>query len=326
MRIHGYYSSFSILALLIGALNGNDDCDKAKFVTSFPFQENGDSTEATVDFSDPDWVYNNINVTCGINGSAKGVWYRILGNNQFLQASVTDIDNVKFKTAIFRGDSCGVLECMRAPSNYKLETERTKPTSTWFAEEGKTYYFHVTGMSDADVGEFSLEISKLGFAQRENDSCDSPSQVDPVSSVVNIRNFDGARPQELDVHDCGLHFFSRGLFYSFTGTGNAQNVTLTIDGDDHLELSILSSGCGECIYHTDFLTQDDSPYVQEFKSQKDKNYIAVVSGETFEDTGSFSLQFDSKAGPGSSGTNFGSMSAIFVTILINTAILFSFNW
>lgn len=165
-----YCFVFLIIALLTHTLRANDDCDGARVVTSFPFQENGDTTDATVDFPDAtETLYNNVSLTCGIKESARGIWYRIPGNNRFLQASVTDIDNVRFKTAIFQG-SCDDLECLRPSSSYKYETERTQPTSTWFAENGKTYYLHVTGLSDSDVGEFALQISvsRMYFALRDD--------------------------------------------------------------------------------------------------------------------------------------------------------------
>jgi hypothetical protein len=39
-----------------------------------------------------------------------------------------------------------------------MENQRTQPTSTWFAKKGESYFLHVAGIADDDVGEFQLEI------------------------------------------------------------------------------------------------------------------------------------------------------------------------
>jgi hypothetical protein len=49
------------------------------------------------------------------------------------------------------------LECV-STSDYALLSQRTSPTSQWFAEPGMTYYLHVTGISGQDTGAFNLQI------------------------------------------------------------------------------------------------------------------------------------------------------------------------
>jgi hypothetical protein len=68
-------------------------------------------------------------------------------------------------TALFSSESTSsaetcqedALECV-STSDYALLSQRTSPTSQWFAEPGVTYYLHVTGISEKDTGAFNLQI------------------------------------------------------------------------------------------------------------------------------------------------------------------------
>lgn len=155
-------ATFFIGLAISKVVNGNDECQNAVEVASFPFQDNGDVMRATADFVSP--TDNFRNLTCGISVTAPGVWYRISSSNEegaFLKATVTDspTTDAKFITALFKSASasCDDLDCME-PRTYTLENERTQPTMTWYAESKEVYYLHVAGVNENERGLFILDV------------------------------------------------------------------------------------------------------------------------------------------------------------------------
>jgi hypothetical protein len=135
-----------------------------------------------------------------------------------------------------------------------------------------------------------LEVPSLA-----NDSCETSGRLtlDPLESSGKAvsGNSTPSRPHGLQNADCSLIATSRGLFYSFEGTGDTLNVTLTISTDEiRLELAILTIGCGTCITVSDFSTLDDSPHSITFESEPDELYVVVVSGQGFADVGVFAIE------------------------------------
>eukprot|EP00339_Tiarina_fusa_P002845 CAMPEP_0117038524 /NCGR_PEP_ID=MMETSP0472-20121206/27096_1 /TAXON_ID=693140 ORGANISM="Tiarina fusus, Strain LIS" /NCGR_SAMPLE_ID=MMETSP0472 /ASSEMBLY_ACC=CAM_ASM_000603 /LENGTH=287 /DNA_ID=CAMNT_0004748763 /DNA_START=8 /DNA_END=867 /DNA_ORIENTATION=+ len=262
-------------------LLGSDDCASAPMKPP----------QATVDFADPS--DNLRNVTCGIKPEARGVWYRINGKGSFLEAKLTDSAGTAtdFNTALFRGSSCETMECM-LPSEYQIENQRTEPTSTWYAQDGESYFYHVTGISQDAVGAYDLSVKELEGPSASNDMCETAEDVvlDPLESSSGqlvSGNSMPSRPHGLTDEACSLKATSRGLFYSVEGTTEETiEVTLSILTDDiRLELAILTMGCDSCVLVSDFLTMDDSPHTVTFDSEAGESYVVVVSGEGFADVG-----------------------------------------
>jgi hypothetical protein len=136
---------------------GSDECFASTILSQFPYVGAGETTQATVDFPDPSDSFSNL--TCGIKPEARGVWYRIEGRGSFIEAKLIDASgtDTDFNTALFRGSSCQDMECM-LPSEYQLENQRTEPTSTWYAQEGESYFYHVTGISQDAVGPYNIFV------------------------------------------------------------------------------------------------------------------------------------------------------------------------
>jgi hypothetical protein len=147
-----------LLSLSIAGTFANDECEFAVLVNTFPYQIDGDSNQSTADFPNP--ADNVLNQTCGIQPEGRGIWYQIESDvDQLLKATLTDAPDTstQFNTALFVGGSCDTAECMPF-RQYQMENQRTQPTSTWFAKRGESYFLHVAGIADADVGAFKLEI------------------------------------------------------------------------------------------------------------------------------------------------------------------------
>ena len=112
-----------------------------------------------------------------------------------------------------------------------------------------------------------------------------------------------SRPHGIVNSDCSLLPTSRGLFYSFQGTGTTMNITLTTiiindddDEDIRLEMAILLLKDGEndcqtsssttCLEFSDFLTYEDTPHsILLEETEIDQTYIVAVTGEKFDDVG-----------------------------------------
>jgi hypothetical protein len=149
-----------------GVVQANDECADAIDITSFPFSTTGDVTKATSDFVNPTDTLGNL--TCGISPRAIGVWYRIESTtSNFLQATITKAPEwpTKFNAALFEGSSCTDKICRQAPGDYQMENQRTQPTLTWFAQPGVSYYLHVAGIDEVEVGPFDLDVEVCSIVE-----------------------------------------------------------------------------------------------------------------------------------------------------------------
>ena len=153
-------------------VTANDECSNAVTITTpLPFTVNGDTTSATVDFPNP--TDNFRNLTCGIGVEGRGIWYKYVGDDQFIRAHVilpqftsdgSTPGKWDIKTALFQiynsQSDCHVddLECMTSSQYTKMYERTTSPISEWYAHSGITYLLHVSGVTDDDVGEFELTV------------------------------------------------------------------------------------------------------------------------------------------------------------------------
>jgi hypothetical protein len=125
-----------------------------------------------------------------------------------------------------------------------------------------------------------------------NDQCETTAKALELAEVV-TGDSTGSWPHGLENDDCGLHAFSRGLFYAVEGTGESMGVTLTTDiAEGRLEVAILknASDCSQCVTISDFLTAEDMPHTTVFDTELNQTYVVVVSGEGFSDSGVFQVE------------------------------------
>jgi len=138
-----------------------------------------------------------------------------------------------------------------------------------------------------------------------NDRCDSAEPL-PFGTLV-TGNSAGARPQDFSSSssglECSLHESTRGLFYTFQAPRKEQvELTWTTDAPGRFEVAVLTAGCGSCVEFSDFLEAEDTPISMDFLVDRGAEYVVVVSGEGFSDTGVFQLEV--KVGAvGSTGTS-----------------------
>ena len=172
----------------------NDVCSDAISITSFPYSTEADLGSATADFTIPEDKLRNL--TCGITTDGPGVWYTIQGDDVFLKALLTDApgSDTKFNTALFTG-SCDDLTCM-AFRDYRLENQQTRPSSTWFAASGVTYYLHVAGVDPTQVGGYTLEVTvrtmmrELALRVQKSGLTDMIFKIGCISPAIEVRFFD----------------------------------------------------------------------------------------------------------------------------------------
>jgi hypothetical protein len=120
------------LAVLAGApaafaaAPSNDTFSGATSISSLPFTDTVDTTEATTDADDA-----QANATCGAPATDASVWYSLAGNGEFVTVDVSASDY-----------SAGALVATGTQGN--LATVACGPGSTAFlAESGTTYYILV---------------------------------------------------------------------------------------------------------------------------------------------------------------------------------------
>lgn len=147
--LHAMKTSFLVAA--------NDACEDAVIVSSLPFAVDGNTSTATVDFETPTDAFRNL--TCGISTESRGVWYQLLDlpASTFVKATVSPSATpaTKFNVALFQGNTCDEMDCLR---DFALQNLRTQPTLTWFADMDESYYLHVTGINANETGPFALQI------------------------------------------------------------------------------------------------------------------------------------------------------------------------
>lgn len=126
-----------------------------------------------------------------------------------------------------------------------------------------------------------------------NDQCTQPLPLTLSAPSIN-GNSTWARPHGLHNADCSLQPYTRGLFYSITGTGTTLELTWTTTAaaisNGRFEIAIMSEACRRCVQSSDFLLAEDVPFVTTFDTVEDLDYVILVSGQGFGDVGAFTLQ------------------------------------
>ena len=171
LRNHFLFSFTALVAVSVAMLavvvEGNDECSNAVRIQTLPFKTTGDTTDATADFPNPTDTFRNL--TCGIGVEGRGIWFEYVGDNRFVEATVSassssSPDSWNIKTALFQiynGDSeCHAddLQCMTSSQYAKLSERTSTPVSQWYANSGIKYLLHVSGVTDDDVGPFEINM------------------------------------------------------------------------------------------------------------------------------------------------------------------------
>jgi hypothetical protein len=87
-----------------------------------------------------------------VDGSAKTLWYEIIGDGSCLSASIAGED-FEAGLALYQGDFCESINCL-AQTDYD-----NRGRLSWRSINGTTYRMVVTGAFSAQAGNFLLAVA-----------------------------------------------------------------------------------------------------------------------------------------------------------------------
>jgi len=202
------------------AVPANDDCANAIAVASFPYTNTQDATSAT----------NNAGViTACVGGMNDGVWYTIVGNGSSLEVNVTAVVGWDPELGIYTG-TCGALACVSSTDIGGTSGDETYVILN--SVLGTTYYInvgHYNGATDTAEGPFTIEVTSLDTTPPANDALADAAAVACGSTVIGDTTY-ATLDQDSAPDGFGADMDAPNVWYSFTGSGVAQTVTLDLCG------------------------------------------------------------------------------------------------
>ena len=217
-------SGFTISRSCVVPPPANDDCSNA---TSLPC--------ATTDLDGT--TVNTIGESApGNYASDYGVWYTFTGDGLLTDVSATGESGFDIEMTIVYG-SCG---------SYSIETTQdatgTGGTESYlfYPTNGTDYFVYIayqgTGGSSSQTGAFT--ISRVCYPPPANDECVNATNL-PCGTTDLAGSTIGAIAESAPSTSS-----SYGVWYEFTGTGEATTISSTASASYDHELTIMSGSCG----------------------------------------------------------------------------------
>lgn len=173
IRVAGVGSASGAFDLTVGCEARHDACDEAGPLV------NGESDDGTTVGA----AWDNAPVCDGVDNTAAGVWYTVIGNGNQLTASLCNaVGNYDAKLSVYCG-GCGGLQCRGASD----DACGVLPEVTWCSTPGAIYHVLVHGWLENE-GDFRISLSNGAHCgpiyqscAPANDDCDSATRVGPGS-------------------------------------------------------------------------------------------------------------------------------------------------
>ncbi|KAL7572869.1 hypothetical protein ACA910_004524 [Epithemia clementina (nom. ined.)] len=240
----------------------NDGCSNAIAIPSLPFETEGTTLGSFADFS---------SFNCGISLTSRGVWYSLVGAGRVTRTVYQGEHNVE--TSIFTGSCVGGLSCL----------EHGDEIVDWIAETGVTYLILLSGLNFQSVGDYTLQVSD--FEIPVNDECSGAIAI-PSSGNGGLLSYEtegttAGALSDFESTTCSLLSSSRGVWYSFVGSG--RTVRLVYETEFSQELSVFSGTCSE------LECQENGGDSVEFVAEDGVTYYVLLSGSDFDNAGSFAF-------------------------------------
>ena len=243
---------------------------------------------------------------CGntTNQTIPGVWYSVVGTGSTIKAS-TCSGYEKFDEAfdsqisVFRGDDCGMLECVVEGGDDQAEDCNGAASVVWDSVVSELYRVLVHGTEATPSGRFVLSIRETP----SNDFCDnaSPLTIGSISSGTTSGGSDEGLPF------CGLadNQSSSGVWYTVVGRGGSL-LASTCTGDDSdidfsTQISLFEGDCEDLVCVDGMASGDpnfacvDQPGPRWFAADN-VTYHILVHGVGSQ-TGSFNLVVEETTNP-----------------------------
>jgi hypothetical protein len=287
----GASGSFELAITQIGP--PGDDCTDAVEV-AVPSVTAG-NTSASLTDSVPQCIVSN--------GAAPGLWYRLSGNGNTLEAhTCSPITNYDTQLRVYRGD-CGALVCVGGNDDASppCSLSSLRSSVTFDSIAGEDYFVLVHGFG-AMSGSFELTIADLGVPPEPpaNDACTGAIEV-AVPSVTDgttmAAGADGAPACP------GIGGTGTGVWYRFRGTGR-EIVAFTCSEATAFDtvLKLYTGGCEAlvCASASDDSAECGNPLHSRIvlDSEPDLEYLLLVQGFSPAALGSFQLTLEGEEPPG----------------------------
>ncbi|AFU70108.1 secreted protein with Por secretion system C-terminal sorting domain [Psychroflexus torquis ATCC 700755] len=217
--------------------------------------------------------------------SSPDVWYSFTGLEGITQEVTASLCGSSFDTVLRVFDACDGNEITLNDDSCGAQSELT------FTSDGTSTYLILVEGSGSNAGEFTLELSC---------SPDDPINYDNCLDAVDINCGDTFVGETITATDSNTSF-GGDVFFSFTGEGVMQEITVSLCNDItdfDTELLILDECGGNIIAENDDFCGDQSQLT--FTSDGTSRYIIMVDGGFFA-SGNFSLSIS--CSPGDPGSN-----------------------
>lgn len=237
---------------------------------------------------------NTALATNSVGNAAPDLWYSFTGLDGVTQEVTASLCGSSFDTFIRVFDACGGNEIASNDDSCGLQSELT------FTSDGtSTYLIMVEGFASGS-GDFTLEISC---------SPDDPINYTNCLDAIDMNCGDTFTGETVTAEDSNNNF-AGDVFFSFTGEGVMQDITVSLCDDitDYdTNLFILDECDGNIIAESDDFCGDQSQIT--FTSDGTSRYIIMVDGGFFA-SGNFKLSIS--CSPGDPGSNDNCEDAISV--------------
>jgi hypothetical protein len=148
------FISFSSYLLQRGPCPDNDNCVSATAVEALPFVDFGSNLLATEE------GFDSAATSCSVvDGSAKTLWYELIGDGSCVSASVVGED-FEAILALYdggEGGDCDSIICMAQTGTYN----RNGRLLSWWGESGTVYKILVGGFGSGGDFLFTIAVSKV---------------------------------------------------------------------------------------------------------------------------------------------------------------------
>lgn len=219
----------------------NNECSAA---IAIPLEESvaslGSTRQATIDF--PGGYY------CGVPLEAPGVWYEIEGTGRGMGISICHADDFDSAISVFKGSSCGNLECVTGSSAINsMCTYGRGADASFFGDEYTKYHVYVHGKAGfpSNTGDFTISYSEFGILE-VNEFCPLAHSVPTNGNRVQGSTED-ATHASVPSSTCGVPITNPGLWYTFQGNGKSFEISACSkdEGSFDVSVSVFAGGPGE---------------------------------------------------------------------------------
>ena len=213
----------------------NNECKQAELLNLDKPAVQGSTLQATVDFL-PDAM-------CGVALDSPGIWYSIEGTGRGVELSTCqsnifdNFDNFDTAISVFKGSSCGDLECITGTSAEDPSCDSTGVTAAWLTESNTNYFVYVHGKSSQkNMGDFELTATEFDVIET-NEFCPRANLVPTDGSRIQGSTED-ATHAAIHSSSCGVEVVNPGLWYVFKGNGQPFSISACAEDEDDFDVSV----------------------------------------------------------------------------------------